>query len=42
MSKRGQETQGGEDRYGAYGGSSGGDMSDKPQKATAAQLAKRT
>jgi len=42
MSKRGAEFQGGEERY---GGSMGQDMNgagdDKPQKATAAQLARR-
>lgn len=41
MSKRGMDTQGGEDRYGAYPGGDEGEMADKPRQATAAQLAKR-
>ena len=40
MSKRQQETQGGSDRYGNMS-DAGSDMSDAPQRATAAQLAKR-
>ena len=39
MSKRGQETQGGEERYGFQNGP--GDMADRPQQANAAQMARR-
>lgn len=41
MSKRGQETQGGEERYGFTNGPGGGDMADRPQQANAAQMARR-
>lgn len=42
MNKRQQPFQGGGERYNDNNPDSGSDMADKPQRATAAQMARRT
>jgi hypothetical protein len=41
MSKRGMDSQGGEERYGAMEGQDSMAQDDKPRQATSAQLARR-